>query len=73
MLKFRPDPHAFFVNDVMAVKKFIKQEQGLEWDEKHEIGLLEQLESQVLGLSAQPETSQIQKAGYTFVNERPGR
>ncbi|CUS21089.1 LAQU0S02e05622g1_1 [Lachancea quebecensis] len=75
MLKFRKNSHTFFTNDVLAVRKFIKQEQGLDWDEHRELKLVKQLRKQVLSEQAQPEQLQTQHEtqGYTYVQERPQR
>ncbi|SCV05183.1 LANO_0H01882g1_1 [Lachancea nothofagi CBS 11611] len=72
MLKFRPNHSEFFFRDVLAIRRFIKQEMGLSWDKAQEKKLVSQLQDQVLAMPAQP-SKEAQNMGYTIVQERPTR
>ncbi|SCU97133.1 LAME_0F18646g1_1 [Lachancea meyersii CBS 8951] len=72
MLKFRPDASEFFSRDVMAVRRFIKQEMGLPHDEATEHEIISKLQEQVTALPNHKLQSN-NAPGYTLVAERPQR
>ncbi|SCU80948.1 LAFA_0C01948g1_1 [Lachancea sp. 'fantastica'] len=72
MLKFRTDATEFFSRDVLAVRRFIKQESEIPYDEAAELQAIAQLQKQINELPEQkPSTSKV--LGYTMVAERPQR
>ncbi|CEP64733.1 mitochondrial 54S ribosomal protein bL17m LALA0_S13e01794g [Lachancea lanzarotensis] len=73
MFKFKSNRNEFFSRDVLAVRRFIKEDSKLPYDEATELQIIAQLQEQIKTLPEQASSNTTKTPGYTVVAERPSR